>query len=132
MHLDQQYWHPGWRETDNQEWTKRVKDLSSRPRWIMDGNYGGTLDMRMERADTIIFLDYPTTTCLWRITKRIMLYHGQVRPDMPPGCRERLVRRKGIFERLDRLPEEKRVLVFRNDQESQRFLELTTRRLAPK
>jgi len=71
------------------EWKTIVTKLSNRPNWIIDGNYGGTMDIRMEKADTIIYLDYPTIKCLWRITKRILKYKGQVRPDMPEGCKER-------------------------------------------
>ncbi len=72
IHLDQYYWKPNWEESDKEEWTDLVKKLAGKPQWIMDGNYGGTMDIRMARADTIIYLDYSTAKCLWRITKRIL------------------------------------------------------------
>ncbi|MEL6971000.1 MAG: adenylate kinase, partial [Bacteroidota bacterium] len=83
QHLDQHYWLPNWQEPDKASWQAKVQALSDQPQWIIDGNYGGTLDIRLQRADTVIYLDYATPKCLWRITKRIWRYHGQVRPDMP-------------------------------------------------
>jgi len=135
IHLDQYYWKSSWEETDKLEWSKIVKGLTSKPKWIMDGNYGGTMDIRIEKADTVVYLDYSTIKCLWRITKRTLKYHGLVRPDMPEGCTERfdlnfyhyvatynLVRRKGTLEKLDRLKGEKQILIFKTDKESDNFL----------
>ena len=56
----------------------------------MDGNFGGTREMRMQAADTIIFLDLPRRVCLYRILKRTLKYYGKSRPDMTEGCNERL------------------------------------------
>ena len=47
--------------------------------WIIDGNYGATMELRMSYCDTIIFLDYPTDVCYDGIMKR----RGTIRPDMP-------------------------------------------------
>jgi len=52
-------------------------------------DYGRTMDIRIERADTIIYLDYSTLQCLWRITRRTWKYFGQERPDMHNECKER-------------------------------------------
>ena len=87
--LDHHYWQPNWTPTPKAAWEATVAELASRPQWVMDGNYAGTLDLRLPRADTIFYLDYPTAGCLWRITKRIVRYHGRVRPGMAAGCRER-------------------------------------------
>lgn len=56
----------------------------------MDGNYSGTLGMRIEACDTVIFLDIARTICLRRVFKRALLYRNRVRPDMAQGCNERL------------------------------------------
>jgi len=55
----------------------------------MDGNYGGTLPARLNRADTVIHLDMPRGACLWRVLKRTTLHHGRTRTDMTEGCPER-------------------------------------------
>lgn len=89
IHLDQHYHLPNWEEPSTEVWRNRVSQLVNGERWIMDGNYGGSLDIRLPVADTVIFMDYPTSTCLWRVLTRTWKYRGTVRPDMPAGCRER-------------------------------------------
>ncbi len=41
-------------------------ELVKEDEWIIDGNYGGTMDIRMNAADTIIFLDIHRTICAYR------------------------------------------------------------------
>lgn len=90
LHLDRFYWSPGWIEMPKAEWLKTVKELLAREAWIMDGNYSGTLDIRFEACDTIIFLDMARTLCLWRVLKRAVMYRNRSRPDMAEGCTEHL------------------------------------------
>ena len=135
VHLDQRYWLPNWQEPDKASWRAQIQALSDQEKWIMDGNYGGTMDIRLPRADTVIYLDYPTWRCLWRITKRIIHYHGEVRPDMPSGCRERfdlnfyhyvatynLKRRPVLLQRLQALDKDVQVIYLRNDGEAANLL----------
>jgi adenylate kinase family enzyme len=89
-HLDSFYWKAGWTEPSKEDWVKTVTELASAASWIMDGNFGGTLELRLKHCDTIIFLDMPRFLCLWRITKRRLRYHNRSRPDMAEGCSEKL------------------------------------------
>lgn len=89
IHLDSHFWNTGWIETPRDEWIPLVKQLSERPEWIMDGNYSGTIDIRMKQADTAIFLDYGRFTCTLGVLKRVITHLGRVRDDMPEGCPER-------------------------------------------
>src|SRR6185436_19970027 len=89
-HLDKFYWRAGWTKPSNEEWLKTVDALTSGDSWIIDGNFGGTLAQRVARCDTIIFLDMPRLLCLWRVTRRRMLYRNRSRPDMSEGCNEKL------------------------------------------
>ena len=136
FHLDQYYWKPNWVESTTSEWEPVMKQLAAKEAWIIDGNYGGTMNIRIKRADTIIYLDYSSFSCLWRITKRIFKYHGQARPDMTEGCEERfdwefyhyvavynLTRRKQLLKKLSTLPAEKSIFILRNDREVEQFLE---------
>ena len=57
--LDAIHWRPGWVEPPPREWREIVGAAAAKPEWIMDGNYAGTFDLRVPRADTVIWLDYP-------------------------------------------------------------------------
>ena len=89
IHLDTHYWNPGWVETPKPDWQKTVEELLRRDSWIIDGNYSGTLDLRLKACDTVIFLDMARPICLWRVLKRLVLYRNTVRPDMAVGCHEK-------------------------------------------
>jgi adenylate kinase family enzyme len=89
IHLDQHYWLPGWQEPGRETWLRTVLALIAQPRWVMDGNYGGTLVLRLAAADTAIFLDFPTRLCLCRVLRRVIGAFGRVREDMATGCPER-------------------------------------------
>ena len=56
----------------------------------MDGNYGGTLPLRLAACDTVVLLDLPAWLCLWRVMKRRLRHRGRPRPDMADGCPEKL------------------------------------------
>lgn len=90
VHLDAEYWRPGWQVTPDDEWRDRVRALAAGDRWILDGNFGGTADLRVGRAQLAIFLDLPRLTCLASAVKRYWRYRGSSRPDMTPGCDEKL------------------------------------------
>ncbi len=88
-HLDQLHWREGWVEGAREELLAALAPIVAGERWLIDGNYGGTMTERLERADTVVYLDYPTWLCLWRALGRVRRYRGRSRPDMTPGCPER-------------------------------------------
>jgi adenylate kinase family enzyme len=90
IHLDREHWRAGWIETPRDEWAERVARLVTGERWVIDGNYGGTIEARLRACDTAIFLDLPRSVCVWRVLNRWRRYRGRTRPDMTPGCDERL------------------------------------------
>jgi adenylate kinase family enzyme len=90
IHLDRLFWRPGWVETPREEWVRVQAEAVRGERWVIDGNYGGTLERRLGAADTIIFLDFPRLVCVWRVLRRRLQYARRQRPDMTPGCRETL------------------------------------------
>jgi adenylate kinase family enzyme len=89
IHLDSFYHLPNWGEPSKEDWLKLVQELIKGDEWIIDGNYGGSMEMRLERCDTVIWLNFPRTVCTWRVLKRIWLYRKGGRPDMAEGCEER-------------------------------------------
>jgi adenylate kinase family enzyme len=135
IHLDALFWRPGWVETPREEWRLRQAELVQRESWVMDGNYGGTLDIRLAAADTIIFLDLPRLVCLRRVVLRALRYAGRSRPDMAPGCEERLSwpffrwvweypssRRPGILHMLEMYAPGRRIVRLRSSQDVRSFV----------
>jgi adenylate kinase family enzyme len=89
FHLDEMFWKPGWNITEPEEWRQIVKELVGGDKWIIDGTYDGSLHIRLPRADTVIHLEFSTSTTLWRIIKRTISRYNSVRPHMPEGCPEK-------------------------------------------
>jgi adenylate kinase family enzyme len=90
FHLDQIFWQPGWVETPPNLFRAEVERIAALPAWIIDGNYIGTIGPRLRAADTVVYLDAPTSLCMFRVLRRIMVSCGQVREDMAPDCPERV------------------------------------------
>ena len=90
VHLDELYWRSGWIATSEPEWRQTVASVVGEPDWVMDGNYGGTLDLRLAASDTVVFLDTPRSICIGRVIWRWLRHLGRTRPHMTPGCPERL------------------------------------------
>ncbi len=90
FHMDRLNWQPGWIEGGKDEIRKQLITIVAGDRWLIDGNYGGTLAQRLERADTVVYLDFPVGLCVARVLRRIWTYRGRSRPDMTEGCPERL------------------------------------------
>ncbi len=90
IHLDRYFWKPNWEAAQDEEWDQRVAEFAAGEEWIIDGNYSRTLDLRLRRADLIIWLDMPRRVCLYRVIKRWIQYYGRTRPDLNEGCPEKI------------------------------------------
>lgn len=134
-HLDKVYWRAGWVEPEREEWIKTVTDLIEPDSWVIDGNYSGTLELRLQRCDTVVFLDLPRVLCLWRIVKRFLVYRNGTRPDVAEGCQENLNlefikwvwnyprrSRPKVVKRLQAHGAGKQIFWLRSRNEVQRFL----------
>ena len=58
---------------------ERISEVLQKSEWILDGNYISTMEMRMQKSDTVFFLDFPLDVCLAGIAER----RGKPRSDMP-------------------------------------------------
>lgn len=89
-HLDVLFWKAGWMESSPEEFAQAQSLRVTEPNWIFEGNYTSTYYIREARAEQLIFLDVPLTVCLWRVYKRRFRYRNTVRPDIAPGCPEKI------------------------------------------
>ena len=136
VHLDAHHWRPGWEAPPKDEWAETVERLVAAPAWVMDGNFSGTLARRLSACDTVVWLDLPRRVCLWRALKRRVRYRGRTRPDMGPGCAERLDLdflhwiwtfpmhgRRRLLAKLEARPPHVRLVVLRTRYQVRAFLE---------
>lgn len=88
FHMDHLHWLPGWQERPLAAKIAMAHEIEARSRWIFEGGLSATYENRAGRADTLVWLDLPVGLRLWRVTKRMIRYRGQPRPDMAEGCVE--------------------------------------------
>lgn len=78
-HLDMMYWNADRTTVDKSVFKEKLLSTIQNNEWIIDGNYGSTIELRLQACDTVIFLDYSVDVCLNGIIER----RGKVRTDMP-------------------------------------------------
>jgi len=86
LHLDRIFHIDNHHHISREELTRRIQlFIDKHKHFIIDGNYSdsGTLDLRMEHSDTIIFFDVPTNICLNNVMNRLMEH--KPRDDIAPG-----------------------------------------------
>ena len=139
VHLDQIWWSPGnWQHLEREEFDRRLMEEVEKPRWILDGNFNRTMEVRLEKCDTVIYLDFSRMACLRSWMGRVIKNWGHARADMAEGCTEwfdpemakwiwRFNRdnRQRYYGLLDGL-EGKQVYILKNRREVERFLKELT------
>jgi adenylate kinase family enzyme len=89
VHLDAINWNPGWVQTERTQFRDRVAQAARGDTWVMDGNYTTDLDLRLSRAEAVIWLDLPRHVYFPRAVWRSIKNYGRARDDIGPGCPER-------------------------------------------
>ena len=81
--MDAIMWKPGWDYIGDEKTTKKLDELSSKPEWIIEGYITkAARTFIFERADTIIYLDYPRSVASWRYIKRWWKHRKNARPEL--------------------------------------------------
>lgn len=124
-------WHKPDRTTVTEEvFDKEVGSILEQKKWIMDGNFTRTLEMRIKKCDTVFLLDYPLDVCLAGVESRI----GKVCEDMPWVEREFDEEFKqfivdfphkqlpDIYKIFDRYKEQKDIIIFRSRNEAEKYV----------
>ena len=129
VHLDNIWWRADGTHIPREEFDRALDEILQGEKWIMDGDYSRTYEVRLRAADTVIFLDYPEAVCMAGITARV----GQPRPDMPWAEQSldpelvtlvqnyRRDNRPQILSLIQKYPE-KRALIFTSRDQAARWL----------
>lgn len=124
-------WHKPDRTTvDRKVFDEKLKEIISKDKWIIDGYYGRTLEMRIQSCDTIFLLDFAVDECLSGAESRI----GKQRVDMPwietefdEEFRQWIIdfpknELPIVYELLDRYKSEKNIYVFHSRSDIDHYL----------
>lgn len=135
IHLDKEYWLPNWTVPNKEDWINKLEKIINEDAWILDGTYLDTLDLRLQQADLVIFLDYKRLLCVNSTIKRELKKKNKKRDDMGIGCTEKLdfkfinwvwkfprVCRPKLLQILSKYSEMK-VVTFKSRKESKKYLE---------
>lgn len=137
-HLDASFWKPGWVQASSDEFQKAQQKMVQEDQWIIEGNYSSTYNIRVEKADTIIYLELPLYVCLYRVITRWLKNIGRTRPDMGKGCKEKIdwdfikfilttyyPRKKSTFNRFkafQSIGEKKTIIMLKSKKEMNNYL----------
>ena len=134
FYIDQLYWNADRTTVGREILQQRLQKILATDRWILDGNYDRTMGLRLEKCDTVIYLDYSRMVCIAQWLKRVITNWGKTRQDMAPGCAEwfdpeflgwiwnfNKTHRKQYYEMLS-AQKEKTVHIFKNRRQLNRYL----------
>lgn len=113
-HLDRIFWQRDWKRIAEEDRIDILQNIVQRKKWIIEGKYLKSSELRLNAADTIIFLDISPLVCLRQVIKRHYLYNGN-RRDLAMECSDvlnvkiiakvlffALIRRRMIRQKLGR------------------------------
>ncbi|MCM2439770.1 AAA family ATPase [Agrobacterium vitis] len=84
------FWLPGWKLRPRPEALELMHQFVAGERWIIDGNSPGSLPARLARADMVIWMRPPRHLSIYGVLSRWLKHRGTVRPEMAPGCPEKI------------------------------------------
>lgn len=81
--MDSIMWNPGWQYVGDKETLKKLDEISTQNKWIIEGYISKEArTFVFERADTIIYLDYPPIIATFRYLKRWLKHRKDPRPEL--------------------------------------------------
>jgi hypothetical protein len=90
-HLDDEHFGPAWEGLDPQTWAALQRRLAAGDRWIIEGNWIGTIPVRVKRAQLVVMLDAGSLRCLYRVARRAWRIRRGHYADLPARVRAEAV-----------------------------------------
>jgi len=79
-----------WEEIPKEEFRTKVAAAVTADEWIFEGCSTSTLPQRIERCDTVIFLDFNRFFCLYHAIKRRIQIKKKPRLELPKSCIDKI------------------------------------------
>ena len=98
IQLDELFWKPNWVESKDEEFLPKVAAAVSEDTWVLDGNFSRTKDIKWQRADTVIWLDFNYFLTLTQLLKRTV-YRAITKGELWPNTDNRESFKKSFFDR---------------------------------
>jgi len=67
---------------------RRILVVGCSGRWVMDGSSPSSFDLRVPRAELVLWIRLPRRVALLGLARRVWRNHGRVRIAMADGCPE--------------------------------------------
>lgn len=129
-HLDRIWHKPNRTNISREMFDIQLNEIVKQDKWIIDGNYQRTLEIRLKACDTVFLLDFALEVCLAGVQARI----GKQREDLPwvetevdAGFAQSIiefpkVQLPRIYELLKKYQELKKIIVFHSREEMEDYL----------
>jgi adenylate kinase family enzyme len=130
-HLDTIWHKPDKTHIPRENFDNAITEIFLTDKWIIDGNYNRTIEIRLKHCDTVFLFDLPTEVCIQGATKRL----GKERYDLPwiekelsPSFKQeiemfRVNKLPNIYELLDKYKESIEIVIFKSRKASDEFIE---------
>ena len=73
LEMDTMFWKPNWQESTDEEFFAKLNSALSQERWVLDGNYNRTVDIKWSNVDQVIWIDYPFPRTIYQAIKRAFI-----------------------------------------------------------
>ena len=130
-HLDNIFWKEDKTHISREEFDDKLLKILEQDKWIIDGDYSRTYELRIKYADTIYFLDFPLKVALDGVEQRI----GKPRDDIPwkeeifdPEFKEWIIdwykkTEPCLYHLIDKYKGTKNIVIFKTREEVDSYIE---------
>ncbi len=128
-------WHKKDRTNiSREEFDEKLEKILKKDKWIIDGNYQRTIEMRLKECDTVFLMDYPLEVCLSGAEERV----GKKREDLPwieekvdEEFKQIIVdfsknKLPQIYKLLEKYQQDKNIIIFKSREEAEGYIKKMT------
>ena len=132
LHYLDMIWHlPDRTNISKEEFDEKLMEILKTDSWIIDGNYGRTIERRLKYCDTVFLLDYPLDVCLEGARSRVGVQREEipwVEEEFDEEFRQWIIdfprtELPQIYQLLEHYREGKEIHIFHSREDAEYYLE---------